>query len=295
MTLAEPRDVDVTVISGLSGAGRSQAAKVLEDLGWYVIDNLPPALIDQMLGLALAPGNDLTRVAFVVDARGGIFFEEAAQALDDLRANVREFRLIYLEASEEALVRRFEALRRRHPLAEGERVIEGIRRERRLMQPLRAISDLTIDTSELSVHGLRELIAAGFGGDSAAGLKSTIMSFGYKFGLPRDASMVLDVRFLPNPHWVDDLRPLTGLDEPVRDYVMKEEATTRFLVKVRDLMATVVPAFEQDGRHYLTVCIGCTGGRHRSVVLAEALGAWWREQGYSVSVIHRDLERLPLQ
>jgi RNase adapter protein RapZ len=294
LTPGEQRDVDVTVISGLSGAGRSQAAKVLEDLGWYVIDNLPPALIDQMLGLALAPGNDLSRIAFVVDARGGAFFHEAAQALADLRANVREFRLIFLEASEEALVRRFEALRRRHPLAEGERVIEGIRREREVMQALRAISDLTIDTSELSVHGLREVIAASFG-DSGVGLKSTIMSFGYKYGLPRDASMVIDVRFLPNPHWVDDLRPLTGLDEAVRDYVMKEEATAGFLEKVRGLMATVVPAFEQDGRHYLTVCIGCTGGRHRSVVLAEALATWWREQGYPVSVIHRDLERLPLQ
>ncbi|MDQ4025917.1 MAG: RNase adaptor protein RapZ, partial [Actinomycetota bacterium] len=206
------RDVEVTVISGLSGAGMSEAAKAFEDLGWFVIDNLPPALISTMLSLALAPGNEIKRMALVIDSRGGMFFNEVKDALAKLRGDVGSFRLVFLDADDEALVRRFDATRRRHPLALQDRLAVGIQRERKLMESLRDGADLIIDTSDLSVRDLRRKLTAFFeAGSPAEGLKTTIISFGYKFGLPLDADLVLDVRFLPNPHWVDGLREQTGL------------------------------------------------------------------------------------
>jgi UPF0042 nucleotide-binding protein len=275
------REVDVAVITGLSGAGRSEAAKALEDLGWFVIDNLPPALIEKMLSLALAPSHNITRVALVIDARGGEFFREASAELHKLRRHVGNFRLVFLEASTEVLVRRFEASRRRHPLATEEGVAVGIHNERALMRPLRDAADLLIDTSDLSVRALRTRITGLFeGGALTDGLRTTVISFGYKFGLPLDADIVLDVRFLPNPHWVEGLRELTGLDERVRRYVMAQEGATDFLHRTRDLFALWLPGFQEEGRHYLTVAVGCTGGRHRSVVLAD-------------KVLHRDVGRPP--
>ncbi|MFN2488351.1 MAG: RNase adapter RapZ [Actinomycetota bacterium] len=286
------REVDVTVISGLSGAGRSEAAKVLEDLGWFVIDNLPPALIGKMLSLALAPGNEIRRMALVIDARGGIFFNEAATELDKLRREVCNYRLVFLEASDDALVRRFEATRRRHPLATDDRVAIGIQRERELMRPFRDGADLILDTSDLSVRALRTRIGAYFeGGALSEGLKTTVISFGYKYGLPLDADIVLDVRFLPNPHWVEGLRELTGLEGPVRDYVLDQDGSGDFLTRARDLFSLWLPGFQEEGRHYLTVAIGCTGGRHRSVVLAEEIGGFITDKGFAVKVIHRDVRR----
>jgi UPF0042 nucleotide-binding protein len=286
------REVDVTVISGLSGAGRSEAAKVLEDLGWFVIDNLPPALIEKMLSLALAPGNEIDRMALVIDARGGIFFREALTELDKLRRDVCNFRLLFLEASDEVLVRRFEATRRRHPLAVDDRVAVGIQRERELMRSFRDGADLILDSSELSVRDLRRRVTAFFeDGGLTEGLKTTVISFGYKYGLPLDADIVLDVRFLPNPHWVEGLRELTGLEEPVRDYVVGQAGTGEFLARARELFRLWLPGFQQEGRHYLTVAVGCTGGRHRSVVLADDIATSIREQGFAVKVVHRDLRR----
>jgi UPF0042 nucleotide-binding protein len=286
------RDVDLTVISGLSGAGRSEAAKALEDLGWFVIDNLPPALIRKMLELALGPGSQIKRIALVIDVRGGTFFREAITELDKLRRNVGSFRLIFLDASEEVLRRRFELNRRRHPLAPTERIVDGIRRERELLGQLRDGSDLIIDTTELSVRGLRARIGAYFEGVvTTEGLKTTIMSFGYKYGLPLDSDLVLDVRFLPNPHWVDELRPLTGLNESVQRYVLDNDAATEFMDRTRDLLAIMLPGFQTEGRHYLTIAVGCTGGRHRSVVLAQAIAALIEEKGFHARVIHRDVER----
>jgi UPF0042 nucleotide-binding protein len=285
-------DVDVTVISGLSGAGRSEAAKALEDLGWFVIDNLPPALIEKMLSLALGPGHEITRMALVIDARGGQFFTEAAAELDKLRRDVCNFRLVFLEASDDVLVRRFEASRRRHPLATEDRVVVGIKHERELMRPFREGADLIIDTSELSVRALRTRLGGFFEGPAFGdGLKTTVLSFGYKFGLPLDADIVLDVRFLPNPHWVPGLRELTGLDEPVRAYVREQEGAGDFLDRTRDLFALWLPGFQEEGRHYLTVAVGCTGGRHRSVALAEDIGAFIKEKGFAVKVLHRDVRR----
>jgi RNase adapter protein RapZ len=285
-------EVDVTVITGMSGAGRSEAAKVLEDLGWFVIDNLPPALIEKMLSLALAPGNDIDRMALVIDARGGTFFQEARAELDKLRRDVCNFRLLFLEASDDALVRRFEATRRRHPLAADGRMVVGIQRERELMRTFRDGADLILDTSDLSVRDLRTRVGAYFeGGGLAEGLKTTVVSFGYKYGLPLDADIVLDVRFLPNPHWVEGLRELTGLDQQVRDYVVEQKGTAQFLERAQELFDLWLPGFQREGRHYLSVAVGCTGGRHRSVVLAEDVGALITEQGFPVKVVHRDLRR----
>jgi UPF0042 nucleotide-binding protein len=290
----QAQDVDVVVISGLSGAGRSEAAKALEDYGWFVVDNLPPTLMKTMLSLALAPGNDLKRIALVIDARGGSFFPEALNELHKLRRDVCSYRMLFLEASDDVLVRRFEATRRRHPLASDDSIATGIQRERDLMTPFREGADLILDTSDLSVRALRTRIAAYFAeNDNPEGLKTTVISFGYKFGLPWDADIVLDVRFLPNPHWVSSLRPLTGLETPVVRYVLEQPATEEFLAHVDALFRMLLKGYQQEGRHYLTVAIGCTGGRHRSVVLAERLGDCIRQEGYAVKVIHRDVERPP--
>lgn len=296
MTERAPGDgVDVAVITGLSGAGRSEAAKALEDLGWFVIDNLPPALIDKMLELTLRRGNDLDRVALVIDSRGGTFFGEATAALDMLRRRVGSFRLIFLDAADEVLVRRFDANRRRHPLAIDDPVAMGIRRERELMRPLREGADLIIDTSEMTVRGLRRKIGSTFeDGVTEGRLRTTLVSFGYKFGLPLDADTILDVRFLPNPHWVEALRDRTGLETPVRDYVLGQDATGPFLERVKELFATTLPGYWGEGRQYLTIGVGCTGGRHRSVVLSEEICVFIKSLGYSAKVIHRDIERPPV-
>ncbi|MDQ3877456.1 MAG: RNase adapter RapZ [Actinomycetota bacterium] len=287
------RDVDLIVISGMSGAGRSEAARAFEDLGWFVIDNLPPALITKMLALAFSPGNDFKRIALVIDARGGTFFDEAAEALDKLRRDLSNFRLLFLDASDDSLVRRFDATRRKHPLASDDRVAVGIQRERDLMSRFRDGADLIIDTSDLTVRELRTKIAASFSEEPSvgSGLKVTVVSFGYKFGLPLDADIVLDCRFLPNPHWVQGLRELTGLDDPVRDYVLEQPETTDFLKRTSDLFGVLLPGFQTEGRHYLTLAIGCTGGRHRSVVLAQEIHDLIADAGLNVKVIHRDVER----
>ena len=287
-------EVDVTIISGLSGAGRSEAAKVLEDLGFFVVDNLPPTLMKTMMKLALAPGNEIKRIALVIDARGGRFFDEAQRELDELRRDVCNYRLVFLEADTDVLVRRFEASRRKHPLAGGERAVVGIQREREVMKHFREGADLLIDTSDLSVRELRSRLSAFFEAPpDAEGLNTTVISFGYKYGLPLDADVVLDVRFLPNPHWVEGLRDLTGLDDPVRDYVLNQDASGDFLARTQDLFAVLLPGYAHEGRHFLTVAIGCTGGRHRSVVLAEEIAAFVREKGFSAKALHRDAHRPP--
>ncbi|MGH2820444.1 MAG: RNase adapter RapZ, partial [Actinomycetota bacterium] len=255
----------------------------------------PPQLIEKMLSLALAPGNEMKRMALVIDARGGAFFEDAWRELTNLRRDVCNFRLVFLEAADDVLARRFEATRRRHPLAVDASLAAGIARERDLMRPFREGADLIIDTSELSVRTLRRRLGAYFEEDSAAeGLRTTVISFGYKFGLPLDADLVIDVRFLPNPHWVEGLRELTGVDVPVREYVLDQEATATFLDRTKDLFAVLLPGYQQEGRHYLTVAVGCTGGRHRSVVLAEELGAFINDKGYPARIIHRDVSRAPV-
>ena len=293
MTLRQrAQRVDLCVISGLSGAGRSEAAKTLEDLGWFVVDNLPPALIKTMVSLALAPGNDIELIALVIDARGGTFFTEAMEELEKLRRDVCNYRLVFLEASDDVLVRRFDASRRRHPLAPDDRVAVGIQRERDLMRPFREGADIVVDTTDMSVRALRTRLGSYFSDvRSADGLSTTVISFGYKYGLPLDADLVLDVRFLPNPHWVAELRPLTGREQEVKDYVLGQSATTAFLERLCDLLVMLLSGYQEEGRHYLTVAVGCTGGRHRSVVLSEAIAQTIREIGFRAKVVHRDVER----
>jgi UPF0042 nucleotide-binding protein len=283
--------VDFVVITGLSGAGRAEAANVLEDLGYFVIDNLPPSLIGRVAELAVV-GRERARVALVVDARGGAFaadVSELGHALEQLRARDVSLRVLYLEASDEVLVRRFEMTRRRHPVA-GDGVVESIAHERSLLRELRASADLVLDTSDLNVHELRDKVLAAFAGEGA-GLLVTVASFGFKYGLPLDADMVVDVRFLPNPHWVPELRPLTGQDQAVRDYVLAQGGTGRFMERLEGLLEVALPGYVQEGKHYLTIAVGCTGGKHRSVVLAEELAAWLGGKGYRAHVTHRDVER----
>jgi UPF0042 nucleotide-binding protein len=280
-----------TIITGLSGAGRSEAAHCLEDLGYFVVDNLPPALLSKMAELTTRPGGP-ARVAIVVDARGGVFFGELSKALEELKRLHADYRIVFLEASDEDLVNRYEATRRRHPLAPGDRVVEGIRKERHILEELRGHADLVIDTSGLTPHELRDRIRESFAdAPPEEGLQVSVVSFGFKFGAPRDADMQLDVRFLPNPHWVPELRALPGTDERVRGYVEQQEAYEPFLDRVNALLDVTVPGFVAEGKSYLTVSVGCTGGHHRSVVVAEALGAYFRDRGLPVVVVHRDVER----
>lgn len=280
-----------TIITGLSGAGRSEAARSLEDIGFFVVDNLPPALLPKMAELAARPGGPM-RLAIVIDARGGVFFGELSKALEDLKQLHVNYRILYLEASDDSLVNRYEATRHRHPLAPADRVVEGIRKERLMMESLRGEADLVIDTSELTPHDLRDRLREAFADGAAdAGLRVSVSSFGFKYGAPRDADLVLDVRFLPNPHWIDELRPLPGTDDRVRAYVAAQPAYRGFSARLRDLLDVVVPGYVAEGKSYLAVAIGCTGGRHRSVVVAEDIAAYFKEKGMSSSLDHRDLDR----
>jgi len=278
------------IITGLSGAGRSEAARCLEDLGFFVVDNLPPELLDKMAELAQRPGGP-ARIAIVVDARGGVFFGELARALEDLKERRVEYRILFLDAADEELVNRYEATRRRHPLAPADRVVEGIRKERLMMESLRGEADLVIDSTGLTPHELRERVRDAFAyAPPEEGLQVSVVSFGFKFGAPRDADLVLDVRFLPNPHWIPELRPLPGTDQAVRDHVQGQPAYGAFMERLRGLLDVSVPGYVDEGKSYLTIAIGCTGGRHRSVVVAEELAAYFREHGLPVVVSHRDVD-----
>lgn len=286
------RPIRFTVITGLSGAGRSEASKVFEDLGYFVIDNLPPALIMKMAELVSVPGTKVKNVALVVDPRGGEFFPELEKALGELEERDFGYSILFLEASDQALVRRFEATRRRHPLTESDRVIDGIFQERQVMRRLRDKADLIIDTTNMNVHELRDKITSLFAApDQGPRIAVSVISFGYKHGLPLDADMVFDCRFLPNPHWVEDLRPLNGTNRRVRGYVLNAEGTAGFLSRVRELLDVSLPGFVKEGRHYLTIAVGCTGGKHRSVVISDEIARYLQEKGFPSTVVHRDMEK----
>ncbi|HEX6329678.1 MAG TPA: RNase adapter RapZ [Actinomycetota bacterium] len=290
-TRRRPAGPGFTIITGLSGAGRSEAARCLEDLGYFVVDNLPPSLLAKMAELASKPGGP-GKVAIVLDVRGGVFFGELSRALQELEELNIPFRILYLEASDGDLVNRYEATRRRHPLAPADRVVEGIRKERLMMESLRGDADLIIDTSGLTPHELRDRIRDAFADQAQeTGLQVSLLSFGYKYGAPRDADLVIDCRFLPNPHWVDELRPLPGTDERVRTYVRGQQTYREFMRRLRSLLGFMVPGFVAEGKSYLTVAVGCTGGQHRSVVVTEDLAAFFRDKGLPASVDHRDLDR----
>lgn len=281
-----------TIITGLSGAGRSESAKCFEDLGYFVIDNLPPALIEKMAELISVPGSKVSQVALVIDPRGGEYFPELQKSLNQLRDRGIEYRILFLEASDPALVRRFDQTRRKHPLAESERVIDGILEEREMMWPLRDQADVIMDTTGLNVHELRDKINSLFAEpEPSSGMVVNVISFGYKHGLPLDSDIVLDCRFLPNPHWVEELRPLDGTNRKVRGYVLNSPETEPFLHEVRRLIGVMLPGFVKEGRHYLTIAVGCTGGRHRSVVISDEIAKYLSDKGFPPTVVHRDLEK----
>jgi UPF0042 nucleotide-binding protein len=277
------------VVTGMSGAGRSTAADSLEDLGWFVIDNLPAVLIEKMAEMVNLPGAEIERVALVI-GRGGDL-GEVPGVLEALRSNGNRVRVLFLDASDEVLLRRYEGTRRRHPLA-ARGVEESIADERRLLAPVRDQADLLIDTGELNTNQLRSRVLEAFGDEGGAtSMRTSVVSFGYKYGLPLDVDVVFDCRFLPNPFWIEELRPFSGLDDPVRDYVLSQPETKDFLEKVDGLLTGILPSFVREGKSYLTIALGCTGGRHRSVALAEALGERIGAHGYPVSVFHRDVDR----
>jgi RNase adapter protein RapZ len=279
-------------VTGMSGAGRSTAAAALEDLGWFVIDNLPPALITKVADLVARPGSENERVALVVGRGGGDeYVDDVEPMFNRLRKARHDVRVLFLDAPDDVLVRRFEGTRRRHPLA-ARGVEESILDERRLLDGLRTIADVVIDTGDLNTNQLRQRVIELFGDPvHTAHMQTSIVSFGYKHGIPLDVDIVLDCRFLPNPYWVDELRQLSGLDAPVRDYVLSMPDTAVFLDKVEELLRMLLPSFEQEGKSYLTVALGCTGGRHRSVVLADALAERLAAAGVRTSAFHRDIDR----
>lgn len=282
---------DLLLIAGLSGAGRSQAADDLEDLGWFVVDNMPVALIDKVVELATAPGSATERLGLVVGVASQQ--SDALEVLERLRASGHRVRLLFLDAETPELVRRYASTRRKHPLAIGETSLEeAIERERELLESVKGAADIVIDTTEMTIHQLRSRIGESFGSDgSDDAIQLSVISFGYKHGIPIDVDWVLDARFLPNPHWDENLRPLTGLDEPVRRFVLEQPLAVEFLERAEGLFETLLPGFREEGRSYLTVAIGCTGGHHRSVVLAEAFADWLRDRGHRPRVAHRDVAR----
>ncbi len=286
--------LDVTIVTGMSGAGRSSVADSLEDLGFFVIDNLPPALIPKVAELA-REGDRPSRYVLVVDVRSGAFMDELATALSELRETGARTRVLFLDASDETLVRRFETSRRPHPLAASDRISDGITRERELLEELKGQADLVIDTSNLNVHELRERVREQFGdGDGAqtgAALQANVVSFGYKHGVPLDVDLVFDCRFLPNPHWVERLRPLPGTDAKVRRYVLQQPDAQAFLDELARLFELLLPAYAREGKSYLSIGVGCTGGRHRGVVIANELAKVLGKLGFPARVHHRDLDR----
>jgi UPF0042 nucleotide-binding protein len=289
---AGPSGVEVAVVTGLSGAGRSTAAKCLEDLGWFVVDNLPPELVATMVELGAQARGAITRVAVVMDVRSRAFTDDLAAVIKDLDARGYKPRTLFLEATDDVLIRRFEQVRRTHPMQGDGRLADGIEAERHLLFPLREQADLVLDTTSLSVHQLRAKIEDAFGSEASARTRVTVLSFGYKYGLPMDADLVMDVRFLPNPFWIPELREQTGLDTDVRNYVLSQEGAEEFLDRYQELLRLIGAGYLREGKRYLTLAVGCTGGKHRSVAISEELaGRLAAEDRMTVKVVHRDLGR----
>ncbi|AZZ52028.1 RNase adapter RapZ [Rathayibacter festucae] len=287
----ESEQQNVLIVTGMSGAGRSTAANALEDLGWYVVDNLPPQMLRPLVDLAQRAGDTVPKVAAVVDVRGRDFFADLGEIVRQLRVGV-DLRVVFLEAADAALVRRFEQVRRPHPLQGRGTLLDGISAERTRLAQLRESADIVIDTSDLNPHQLATTITTRFAEAGRAGLQITVMSFGFKYGLPTDADMVADARFLPNPYWIPELRPHTGLDEEVRDYVLAQQGAEEFIDSYSRALRPVLDGYQRENKRHATIAIGCTGGKHRSVAVAGRVAARLAElPGVAVNVAHRDLGR----
>ncbi|MFZ5872584.1 MAG: RNase adapter RapZ [Actinomycetota bacterium] len=282
---------EVLIITGMSGAGRTTAANVLEDLGWYVVDNLPPQMLAPLALLAAKAAGSVPRLAVVVDVRGRSFFSDLTESLAGLRSRGIRLRVLFLDASDETLVRRFESVRRPHPLQGNGRILDGIGRERELIGDLLATADVVVDTSDLNVHQLSAKIVETFSEREQVGLRVTVMSFGFKYGLPVDADHVVDVRFLPNPHWIPELKPFTGKDPQVSEYVLGQPGAMDFVERYVLALEPVMAGYRKENRHYVTIAIGCTGGKHRSVALTEEIVRRLAETGVRAHAVHRDLGR----
>ena len=282
---------EILILTGMSGAGRSTVAHALEDLGWYVVDNLPPSLLPALVSKGTGP--DGKEYAVVVDVRGGRFFDELKQALEELKKNGFIYRLVFLDATDQALVQRFESTRRPHPLQGTDRIVDGIAREREKLDDLRAECDITIDTSNLNVHQLEKRIGEIFGGGKIQGVRINVLSFGYKYGIPVDSDLVLDCRFIPNPHWIPELRSLTGLTTQVSEKVLGNTGVEEFVKNYVTLIASMIPGYMHEGKKYLTISVGCTGGKHRSVAITQEISKQLNalNLGLSAYPTHRDVGR----
>jgi UPF0042 nucleotide-binding protein len=284
---------EVLILTGMSGAGRSTVAHALEDLGWYVVDNLPPTLLSDLIKQGVQ--SELKSLAVVVDVRGGKFFDELASSLLELKKSGANFRVAFLDASDQALVQRFESTRRPHPLQGKGRIVDGIAAEREKLQDLLSQADVVIDTSNLNVHQLEKRTTEIFAQGLTQSVRVNVLSFGYKYGIPVDADLVLDCRFIPNPHWIPELRPLTGLDDKVKNNVLANAGVSDFVQSYVSVINQMLPGYMREGKKYLTVAIGCTGGRHRSVSVAREIAAQLdgERDGFTVSAhaSHRDVGR----
>jgi UPF0042 nucleotide-binding protein len=284
---------EVLILTGMSGAGRSTVAHALEDLGWYVVDNLPPTLLSDLIKQGVQ--SEIKSLAVVVDVRGGKFFDELASSLSELKKSGANFRVAFLDASDQALVQRFESTRRPHPLQGKGRIVDGIAAEREKLQELLAQADVVIDTSNLNVHQLEKRTTEIFAQGLTQSVRVNVLSFGYKYRIPVDADLVLDCRFIPNPHWIPELRPLTGLDDKVKDNVLSNSGVSQFVQSYVSVINQMLPGYLREGKKYLTVAIGCTGGRHRSVSVAREIASQLdgERDGFSVSAhaSHRDVGR----
>ncbi|MDO5634067.1 MAG: RNase adapter RapZ [Micrococcus sp.] len=292
LAASKPSLSEVLVITGMSGAGRSTAAHVLEDNGWYVVENMPPQLLPTLAALVARSPEAFDRLAIVVDVRSRAYFAELRDAMSTLRTTGIETRVLFMDASDDVLVRRFEAGRRPHPLQGNARLLDGIRAEREVLSDLKERSHLVIDTSELNVHGLASEVTKLFTDEGPPTLRLTLMSFGFKYGLPTDANFVADMRFIPNPHWVPALRPFTGRDSEVSEFVLGQPGVLEFVDQYVRMLEPVFEGYLRENKHYATVAIGCTGGKHRSVAVTEEIGRRLAElPGVTVHVSHRDMGR----
>ena len=280
----------LVIVTGMSGGGKTQASRYLEDLGYFCVDNLPPVFIPKFVELCKHSGGHVRKVVLVVDTRSREFFDTFVHTLNDMDKDDVPYEMLFMDASDPAIIRRYKETRRRHPMAPSSRISEGIAKERERLAPVRAKATYIIDTSELRKVDLRDKIHRLFGTSGGEQMSINVLSFGFKFGMPLDADMVFDVRFLPNPFYIPGLGRHTGLDADVRDFVLGHPVTQEFMTKMQSLLTFLIPHYQEEGKHRLSIAIGCTGGAHRSVAICEALAAFLREQGYAISVTHRDLE-----